>query len=112
MSQDGCTPYDTTEANHAVWACGIDFGQPNGLTLHFTWTVPHAVTATGGDVSYHLAVQRQAGAHVTLDVSIAGASGATLVTPLAAPLKAAGGNRVSYSAALEQDEVLVVLYTR
>jgi hypothetical protein len=110
--QDGCTPYDTSESGYAVWACSIDFGQPNGLTLHFTWTVPHAVASINGVQSYHLYLQRQAGARITLDVSIAGAPGSTLQKPLHPPLKAAGGNRVSVSTALPQNQLLVVDYTR
>ncbi len=112
VSQDGCTLYNTTEANHAVWACGIDFGQPDGLTLHFTWTVPHAVTPGDGGQSYHLLLQRQAGARVTLDLRITGAPGSTLVTPLHAPLQAAGGRQATLSTGLPQNEALVVRYTR
>jgi hypothetical protein len=112
LSQDGCTPYDTTESGHAVWACIIGFGQPKGLTLHFTWTVPHAVAKTDGGQSYHLYLQRQAGAHVSFDVSIAGAPGSVLQKPPHPPLVAAGGNRVSLSTALPQNQLLVVDYTR
>jgi uncharacterized protein DUF4012 len=111
-SQDGCTPYDTTQDGHAVWSCIIDFGQPNGLTLHFKWSVPHAVETANGGQSYHLYLQRQAGANIALDVSIVAAPGSTLQTPLRAPLTTASGNRVSYATTLPQSQALVVNYAR
>jgi hypothetical protein len=109
-SQQGCTPYDTTEVQHAVWSCTIDFGQPNGLTLHFRWTVPHAVASAGGG-QYTLFLQRQAGARYTLDTVIVPPAHSHIVQPLHAPLSDATGNQVHYSTTLTQDESLVVAYT-
>jgi hypothetical protein len=92
VGQDGCTSEPTDEPNHAVWGCGILFGQPNSVTLHFRWTLPEAAVRADGSFRYNLLIQHQAGTRTTYSVTIA------------PPPETSGSAQVAYDGELTQDQ--------
>lgn len=100
--QQGCTPYTVTHVGRATWACTIFLVQPNSLTLHFRWSVAGAATASDGGLRYDLLVQREAGTHDAVTVSVVPPAGWT-VAPLGPPMTTDGHGHATYSGVLTQD---------
>jgi len=110
-SMYGCSPVNTSEAGHDVWACAFILGRPNSTTVHITWTASKAATSTNGATQYTLVYQKQAGSHSTLNVTIIPPKGATLKSA-GAPLKTGSpAPRVTYSGPLTEDTTFQISYT-
>lgn len=130
----GCEPIDAPEAKHGVIACEMILVRPdqpcvfNGCgayshqgtaTLHFQWSVPNAAQAAGGATQYSLLVQKQAGSHSTVNITItppAQRSVASVApTPDATPMPGAIAGTVSkgsavFSGQLTKDVTLALNY--
>ena len=121
MSDQGCnTNTPTTENNFQVLGCGYEIDRdgvnyPTSKTLQFTWTVPAAAVRQGSGWQYHLLLQRQAGAHDTVVITIIVPKGDHFISPPTAPLKATGATgattaQASASLALVTDQTFTVQY--
>lgn len=115
----GCEPIDAPEAKHGVIACEMildrqdqpcvyngcgSYSFQGSATLHFSWSVPNAVQVANGGRQYSLLVQKQAGTHSTVSITItppAQSSIASLApTPDATPNPGAIAGSVSKGAAI------------
>lgn len=103
----GCAPVKITEPGWADWGCDMTLWRGGSATVVFQWVTPNATTkiASGG-VQYNLLVQRQAGTHDALSVTITLPAGARLTQPLMKGLTAFSGNQARYSATLSDDQAL------
>lgn len=69
-----CTPKRTTQAQHFVFGCQLHLARGGRATVTFSWRTPHAFSV-GASATYRLLIQRQAGARVNWQVSVAPPSG-------------------------------------
>jgi hypothetical protein len=106
----GCNLEGSTQTKHAVWSCRFSLGLLQTETIHATWTVPKATTTAGGAAQYTLLVQKQAGSHDALKVTIAPPKGALLALPPTAPLTLDSSKDAQYAGDLTQDQRLSVQY--
>lgn len=65
-----CAPERTTQAYHFAFGCQLHVLRGGRVTVKFSWRAPHVFTP-GASATYRLLVQRQAGAQVSWQVSIA-----------------------------------------
>ncbi len=103
----GCAPVKITEPGWADWGCDMTLWRGGSATVVFQWVTPNATTkAASGSVQYNLLVQRQAGTHDALSVTIAPPAGARLTQPLMTGMKLISGNQARFNATLSDDQAL------
>ena len=72
-----CTPHPSIQAYHFSFGCQVAVTRGARVTVTFTWRTPHAFTV-GHQATYRLLIQRQAGAHVGMQVGISAPTGQAL----------------------------------
>lgn len=76
-----CSPKATKQSSHYSFGCQLSVARGKRVTVTFSWRAPHALTTSGGQTVYRLLIQRQAGAQVSMNVSITAPSGGSLSAP-------------------------------
>lgn len=111
LSIRGCAPVKITEPGWADWGCDMTLWRGGNATVVFKWVTPNVTAkAPNGAIQYNLLVQRQAGTHDELSITVTPPAGAKLAQPLAAGLKPLKGNQVRYDATLSEDRSFSLMW--
>lgn len=135
VTPTGCDPVAGPEANHQTLACRFVLARANSpcdvggcsqvpeyqgtATLRFQWSVPNAAQSSDGGTQYSLQIQKQAGTHDTVNITIAPPSQRSITslapTPDPTPTPGAIGGSVSkdgaqFSGQLTKNITLSVSY--
>jgi len=87
-----CAPERTTQAYHFAFGCQMHVLRGDRVTLTFSWRAPHVFTK-GASATYRLLIQRQAGAQVSWQVSVAPPPGQAVIVQ-GGPLRMTHGRAV------------------
>lgn len=83
-----CYPVDAPDQGHQVWAIRIqNLQRGQTVVLHFKWTSPKVLHTVNGVQEYHLQLYRQAGNHISYDITIKPPAKSQITQPLPAPFK-------------------------
>lgn len=112
-----CGILSAPEAGHVVWAGRINNMQvgDHDITFHMKWMTPNVLKSTDGKMQYNLEIYKQAGTHITYDITIIPPSkqqiAQPLTNPLRTPAKATPGSSVQFtSPSLVKDTLLTVTF--
>ncbi|HEU5349003.1 MAG TPA: DUF4012 domain-containing protein, partial [Ktedonobacterales bacterium] len=83
-----CYQVDGPEKGHQVWAVRIqNMQRGQTVVLHFKWTAPKVVQTVNGTQQYRLQLYRQAGNHISYDITIKAPEKSAIAQPLPSPFK-------------------------
>jgi len=112
-----CGLLPAPEPGHVVWAARINNLQVSSQSLifHMKWITPHVLKTVDGKTQYNLQIYKQAGTHITYDITIVPPSkqriALPLTNPLRTPAKATPGTSVQFtSPSLTKDTLLTITF--
>ena len=112
-----CDLLPAPEPGHVVWAVRINLMQVGGQSLifHMKWKTPNVLKTVDGKTQYNLHIYKQAGTHITYNITIMPPSKQQIALPLTDPLrtpaKATPGTSVQFtSPSLVKDTMLTVTF--
>ena len=114
-----CPLVEAPEPDHVVWAVRFNNMQvgTDYATLHMQWTTPNVLKkASDGSLQYDLQIYKQAGSHISYEITITPPKGKQIAQPLANPLRAPKGGAAGASAqftspSLIADTLLTVTFS-